>query len=815
MLLAVLVVGVTAPLAGAAQGGDRNQLPPGVLARIGSSRLRHAGFVTAILYTPDGKWLVSAATDGFVRVWDARTGNLRWRVAVEPDAYERALAISADGAAIAVLSDFEYVVLASTNGALLARHTWPVEKEDGAVRTVAISSDMKTLARGCWDATVRLYDATTGQETRRFAVGDKAKSQIPRSVQFDVERKLIYVAASEKGGVAVYDAASAKLLRTLKTQPEASCRLQSSRDGRLIAGIGYRLGDQGSDELILWDLATDKPIRSLEKLLPQPICGAFSPEGRLFAVGGQGREIVILDTATGKKHARLPWHPSTLCLAFSPDGKRLAAAENGGSIAFWDTVTWKRIAPSAEPSSGLFDLHFEPDGKELRGTAADGIYWWNVSSGERLRLFPRTNEAYWWMWSSPDARLIVARSRGGDLDVLDASTRRVVRTLAGHKKAVYDVAFSPDGARLYSAGGFDRRVIVWDLRTGKILDELASHNVRVDHVAVSPDGRWLASWATDASAGLDYDIRLWDTAKGKLVHRLTPRRGSAFQIVFSADSRRLVSVGGEPGRPNTQGEVELWDVSSGKEIRAFYGHKERVSCVAITSDGRMIATGGGDKTLRLWEVASGLERRKLLGHESFIESVDFSPDDRLLAAASNDAPAFIWDSYSLELSQGSKLGSKGTAVLWQYLADADGAAAFDAVCIFVSRPDTVAVLSNGWKSRPHATAEQMRAWIRDLNSKSFIVRQKAGAQLERFTTGHEELLKRASVESASLEVRQHLEQLLTRLNPERLRRTRMLEVLEHVKNAAARQFLHELAAQTEDEPLAREAGESLQRLGQR
>jgi hypothetical protein len=353
------------------------------------------------------------------------------------------------------------------------------------------------------------------------------------------------------------------------------------------------------------------------------------------------------------------------------------------------------------------------------------------------------------------------------------------------------------------------------MRTGKILHELKSHMVRVDHVAISPDGRWLASWATDASAGLDYDIRLWDIVHARLVHRLTPRRGSAFEIVFSADSQRLVSVGGEPGRPNSQGEVQLWDISSGKEVRAFYGHQERVSCVAITRDGKMIATGSGDKTLRLWEIASGLERRKLVGHEGYVDSVDFSPDGRLLAAASSDAPAFVWDSYSLELSQGSKAAAKSTEVLWQRLVDVDAVAAFDAVCILISRPDAVAILRGGWNSRPHTTAEQIRGWIRDLNSKQFKTREKAARELERSTIGHEEMLKHASEQSDSPEVRQRLEQLLARPKPERLRHTRILEVLEQVRTTAARQFLRDLAAQSEDVVLSREATESLQRLGQR
>lgn len=815
LLLAVLAIGATAPPAGAAADADGNPLPPGVVRRIGSSRLRHAGFLNDMAYTPDGKWLASTSSDGSVHLWDVQTGRFRWRIRLRPDAYEQALAVSPDGASIAVLSEVEYVLLATANGAVLARHTWPVDRGDNGVRTVAISGDMKTLARGCWDATVRLYDAGTGQETVRFTVGEKAKHQIPRSIRFDARGKIVYVTAYDKSGVGVYDASAGKLLRRLKTEPEASCRLALSSDGRLMAGMGHRLDNRVSEQVHFWDLSGAKRLGSVETPFLYPIGGAFSPDGRLFAAGGQGREIVVFDALAVRERVRLPWHPSTICLTFSPDGRRLAAGDNGGCIAFWDTRTWKRVAPTPEPSSDLFDLHFTGNGQELRALSSDGIYWWRVADGQRLRLFPRAANTSWWLWPSPDETLVASRLQGGELELLETATGRVVQKLVAHKKAVYHAAFSPDGRRLYSVAGFDPRVIVWDVRTGKILHQLKSHNRFANRVAVSPDGRWLASWASDAAAAPDYDIRLWDAANATLVHRLTPRWGSAFQIVFSADSRRLVSVGGEPGRPNPQGEIQLWDVPSGKEIRALIGHKERVACVAITADARMIATGAGDKTLRLWEAATGLERRRLIGHEGYVESLDFSPDGRLLAAASSDAPAFLWESYGLEGSPGAKRSSLSPAALWQRLGDTEAAAGFDALCILTHRPDAVTILRDGWKSRPRATAEQMRGWIHDLDSKQFKTREKAGVELERLVVGHEEMLRKAAEQSGSPEVRRHLERLLAHMNPERLRRARMVEVLEQVRSDAARSFLGELAVQSEDVVLAREAGESVQRLARR
>src|SRR5205085_3494273 len=106
--------------------------------------------------------------------------------------------------------------------------------------------------------------------------------------------------------------------------------------------------------------------------------------------------------------------------------------------------------------------------------------------------------------------------------------------------------------------------------------------------------------------------------------------------------RLLAAVGGIPGKQNMQGEVTVWEVATGKEVRSFAGHAERVGTVAWSPDGRMLATGSGDRTLRLWEVASGAERAKF-AHGGWVRSVAFSPDGRHVAAASPAAPCYVWD----------------------------------------------------------------------------------------------------------------------------------------------------------------------------
>jgi len=518
---------------------------------------------------------------------------------------------------------------------------------------------------------------------------------------------------------------------------------------------------------------------------PKATSAAFSPDDRVLALGLNPNDIALVDTASGKELRRLHC-PRPQTPVFSADGKILAATDQGCGIAQWEVSTGKLLSPAPEPLGMVWGVRFVAGGKQLR-FLADSFEWWDVKTGDLVRRAPSNP----WLWRavtiSPDEKLQALPQLNGDIALVEVGQETPKRILSGHTSPVRCMAFSPDGTKLFS-GGWDPWVVIWDLATGKPLHRLETTNRFTECVRVSPDGRWLA-----AAAGEGEEIRFWEVATRKLVHRVIPRPGPIRAIAFSSDSSRLVSVGGL-GSPRG-GEVQLWDVAVGKEIRSFRGHQDRVNCVAISPDGRMLATGAPDKTLRLWEVASGEERRRIRGHEGFVNSVDFSPDGKLLAAASDDAPIFIWDAYAPDPSSATtaKLSEETEKRLWQGLADLDAAKAYGAMCTLIAHPnEAVPALQAGWRQSPRATRAQMQQWLKELDSDHFQVRQQATAQLEKFAAGHGEFLRQAQQQVVFVESRRRLGQILERPDPEKLRRLRMLEVLERIGTGQARQFLKTL-----------------------
>ena len=106
-------------------------------------------------------------------------------------------------------------------------------------------------------------------------------------------------------------------------------------------------------------------------------------------------------------------------------------------------------------------------------------------------------------------------------------------------------------------------------------------------------------------------------------------------VVYSPDGRYLASGGGD----NT---IKIWEIATGRELCTFAGHSDWVRSVVYSPDGRYLASASSDKTIKIWQVATGKQLRTLTGHSRGVRSVVYSPDGRYLASGSVDNTIKIW-----------------------------------------------------------------------------------------------------------------------------------------------------------------------------
>jgi WD40 repeat protein len=155
-------------------------------------------------------------------------------------------------------------------------------------------------------------------------------------------------------------------------------------------------------------------------------------------------------------------------------------------------------------------------------------------------------------------------------------------------------------------------------------------------------------------------ISLWETETGKeLAKNVVGRQPNQYYRSSFSPARMLLAAGNING-----GAIQLLDVTTGKE-KALTGHGREVLGVAWSPDSKLVATGGGDRTIRLWDAVTGQELRTLKGHVGRVRALVFSPDSKLLASASenSDFAISLWDvATGKELRQLRGMFAYGTAL---------------------------------------------------------------------------------------------------------------------------------------------------------
>lgn len=359
-----------------------------------------------------------------------------------------------------------------------------------------------------------------------------------------------------------------------------------------------------------------------------------------------------------------------------------AAGLMGEAAARWRDARWQLPALPADFPQHVSRIFGNPrlkhghyvrvvaysrDNARLASASKDGtVRVWDLGNGRELAVFRgRLGDDMRAAAFAPDGRSI-AFADGTTVKVCDLQSGAVTKTLTGHGGFVNCLSFRGDGARL-ATGSDDRTVRVWDVAAGKEVANLGTQNSMIHAVAYSADGKLLAAVNGDGRLSVYApDNRERRQPLGQDTHA-----GAAYAVAFTPDGQTIVTAGADRkivliGAPGPNGEPLD---GTGAKKRELAGHTEYVTSVAISHDGKTLASGSRDATVRLWDLATGRQLRTFLGHTEEVTSVAWAPDDRQIASGSHDQSVHLWNLESTDAYR-QLAGHKGP--VWSAAMSPDG-----------------------------------------------------------------------------------------------------------------------------------------------
>jgi WD40 repeat protein len=575
----------------------------------------HRQPISALQFSPDGTYVVTASQDGAVRLWAATPGS-------ELPAFR---------------TDQTLPLTFLPNQTLLPTQTLPAQPI--ATPTSEITSSLPSEAR-----VAQSKELTAAIQTSPRSVVDSLPAQLPAR-HLPTQNSVSWMARLSRLG-------AWKPWQAARNSPASIPSASPTAPGSVASIATQLIGIDPQGQLQRWQIRTDPPT------LPQMAQAGFS---------GSHAVAVPIDQRSDQENTwreKLGWFmhrtmasprliktgfaqlpnqlPSRLLSQFADHPSNSSSDQLSRSLNVRETVLSVGSASTASDaidSTAITSKALSADGRWLATADLQGrISLYQIQSDRSLRRVYQLQN-----WRS-NASLPENAARSVS-QVIQSSQPE---TSQGDPIAIRQLVFSPDGQQLLGIAD-DLTLRTWYTATGDLNQVFRGHGATIRQARFSADGQWVISASWDRTA------RIWQAATGRMIQILA-HADAVSSVDLNADGRAITA--------SWNGTAQIWQVKTGKPLARLQGHQREILDLRFSPDGQRVVTASADGTARLWNAESGAEEAVLTPPQvtslpkdvtletaeadqsgqpiAAIEQATFSPDGQYVATVTATGQVNLW-----------------------------------------------------------------------------------------------------------------------------------------------------------------------------
>ncbi|XP_019626085.1 PREDICTED: NACHT domain- and WD repeat-containing protein 1-like [Branchiostoma belcheri] len=593
--------------------------PPGGPLR--TTLAHHRAGITSIAMTPDGGYMVTAARDCTIRIYEN-----------ESDVMEQERTLTGHTAAIEVVCaapNNELLVSGSLDNTLkvwnleTGRLVITMEEDHAHYRHRALLTTTRDSRRVVSPAgnVVNVWGIESGKLQFTLKGHEGAVSCL--AVSHD---NRYIITGAEDNGIKMWSTETGELRNTFSPHTGHLTCLKVTHNGRIVSGskdTTLSVFDMGSGEVVHRLEGHSHPVYSL----------AITSDGK-YAVSGSDRVVKLWDLSEGREIRHMQGHYGIVdCVAVTSDNKAIVSGARDEHLNVWDFGSGQLVQTLDGQAAKITAM--EVTGYIVVTASTDSYYTkvWDVEKSKMKMSTPRFIDKHGIVGVTSDAGYVVYKREGSEneVNVWSSKDGKDVRTITDKDGSVTYLRITHDNNCVVTGdeAGF---IKLWNLNTGQFIRQLDQATGGIRCFWITRGDRYLVA-ATDNNS-----VSSWDIDSVTLLWTHKPNCEGRITCVTMTDDRKYTAVGTD--------KKEILVLNQDKVLHVLVGHQSPLTCLSVSHDQKLLASGSAGETMRVWELGTGRLVHELYAKSPVFKGIvclSFSHDDKCLLTGGHDRSLKMWD----------------------------------------------------------------------------------------------------------------------------------------------------------------------------